>query len=225
MARVKKKSHERLTDTNVQHVIDLLRPKEKDKKPITKKEACNLLNIAYNTTRLQKIIDEYEERKAFVARRKAENKGKRASKSEIAQCITETLQGESIAAIAKSLFRSPGFVNGVLNRVGVPRRGASASDRSKVGWIPERCISERFVPTEIVWSAKYHAPAVIKKELPYDERYLGHCYQIYVIEQIDSSESFFPFIERGGFNAFCPFYDLGKLEHLEQFGIDLKNIS
>ena len=36
--RVKKKSHEKLTDTNIQHVVDLL----KDDDPITKKEACSM---------------------------------------------------------------------------------------------------------------------------------------------------------------------------------------
>ena len=29
--------------------------------PITKKEACGILNIRYNTTRLKKIIDDYLE--------------------------------------------------------------------------------------------------------------------------------------------------------------------
>ena len=51
--RVKKKSHEKLTDTNVQHVVDLLKGED----PITKKEACSILNISYNTTRLTNIID------------------------------------------------------------------------------------------------------------------------------------------------------------------------
>ncbi len=52
---VKAKSHEKLDSTNVQKVIDLLGGDE----PITKKEACEILNIRYNTTRLQRIIGEY----------------------------------------------------------------------------------------------------------------------------------------------------------------------
>ena len=49
---VKKRSHEKLTDSNIQHVIGLLNAKS----PITKKEACSILNISYNTTRLGTII-------------------------------------------------------------------------------------------------------------------------------------------------------------------------
>ena len=39
---VKKRSHEKLTDSNIQHVIGLLNAKS----PITKKEACSILNIS-----------------------------------------------------------------------------------------------------------------------------------------------------------------------------------
>ena len=56
---VKKRSHEKLTDSNIQHVIWLLNAKS----PITKKEACSILNISYNTTRLKTIIEEFVEKK------------------------------------------------------------------------------------------------------------------------------------------------------------------
>ena len=46
---------------------------QKKEKPITKKEACEVLSISYNTTRLNKIIAEFEERQEYVAKRKATN--------------------------------------------------------------------------------------------------------------------------------------------------------
>ena len=55
--RVKKKDYENLTATNIEKVISHLRADS----PISKKEACAMLNIAYNTTRLQNIIDDYED--------------------------------------------------------------------------------------------------------------------------------------------------------------------
>ena len=58
MPRVKKKDHENLTAANIERVISELRADS----PISKKEACSMLNIAYNTTRLQNIIDDYEDR-------------------------------------------------------------------------------------------------------------------------------------------------------------------
>ena len=83
--RVKKKSHEKLTDTNVQHVVELLKGDD----PITKKEACSILNISYNTTRLTNIIDEYLERLDYKNKRKAQNKGKPARRDEIIRVIEE----------------------------------------------------------------------------------------------------------------------------------------
>ena len=56
--RIKRKSHEKLTDVNIQHVMGLLQAES----PITKKEACSILNISYNTTRLNSIIEEFVEK-------------------------------------------------------------------------------------------------------------------------------------------------------------------
>ena len=224
MSRVKKKEHEKLSKANIAYVIGLLNPKEG--KPITKKEACSILNITYNTTRLAKIIDDYNEKEAFIEKRKAQNKGKRASEEEIRQVIQEYLRGDPISEISKSLFRSAGFVRGILNKVGVPQRPTTMEGRTKFCLLPERCRSDKFRDGELVWSAKYHAPAVIKRWYAnYEDKYASDCYQIYVMEKVDSSDSFFPYVEHGGFNAFALAYDLGKLEHLEEFGIELKNIT
>ena len=51
---IKTRKHENLTETNIQHVMELLNADS----PITKKEACSILNISYNTTRLNKIIED-----------------------------------------------------------------------------------------------------------------------------------------------------------------------
>ena len=118
MPRVKKREHEKLTSSNIQHVINLL---EGDK-PITKKEACAILNISYNTTRLSKIIDDHKENIAYREERKNKNKGKAASDYEIKEAITMYLKGENVSNIAKSLYRSAGFVRAILDRIGVPTR-------------------------------------------------------------------------------------------------------
>ena len=71
---IKKRDHEKLTDSNIKHVISLL----ESEKPITKKEACAILNISYNTTRLNTIIEDFKDRKETEEKRKAERKGKAA---------------------------------------------------------------------------------------------------------------------------------------------------
>jgi len=67
VARVKVKDSEKLDPSNIRHVINLL---ESDK-PITKKEACSLLRISYNTTRLGNIITGYKERQEIIKRLRA----------------------------------------------------------------------------------------------------------------------------------------------------------
>jgi hypothetical protein len=220
MAKVKRKEYENLSDENIKKVIFLL----ESPKPITKKDACSRLKIAYNTNRLQRIIEEYKERQEYIAKQKAKRSGKKATKVEIQEAITEYLNGENYSTIAKGLFRSSGFIRGIIERVGVPQRPTRKDDRTRVECLPDTCLSEEFSSGEIVWSAKYHRPAKVIKEVDNTPKYLGKVYQIYVIEEIDSSESLFPHVMRGGFNAYQPAYDLGKLEHLEKYGIDLHKI-
>ena len=228
MARVKKREHEKLTSSNIQHVINLL---EGDK-PITKKEACAILNISYNTTRLSKIIDDHKENIAYREERKNRNKGKAATDYEIKEAITMYLKGENVSNISKSLYRSAGFVRAILDRIGVPTKPASVDERLETSYLPENCVAETFEKGELAWSAKYHAVVQITHEITpeyaqkhkgvgstnYLEKYGSRCYGTIVREQTD---------ELGmpqGFFAFDLAYDLGKLDHLEKFGVNLSAI-
>lgn len=231
---VKKRSHENLSDTNIKKVIDLLG----QDKPITKKEACEILNISYNTKRLQNIVDEYQERIEYVARRKKQNRGKPASDMEIKEIIEDSLNGEGITNIAKGLFRSPAFVRGVTERVGIPQKASNAEERAIVCDLPDECMADSFEEGEVVWSARYHAPAIIRKELSpeyvaknpglgntdYEKKYGAKCYNIYVKEDVDSEDTYFSTVEKGGFQATAAAYDLGKLSHLEKYGVSLKEL-
>ena len=213
--RVKKKSHEKLTDTNIQHVIELL---DSDS-PITKKEACSILNISYNTNRLANIIDEYSERVEYKSRRKAQNKGKPARQDEIVRVIEDYLDGDSIMEIASHIFRSPSFVKGIIDRVGVPQRASVEQMKKGTPILPEACIAEEFEVGEVVWCPQYNAAAeVIKehKEAYYENTYKCRAYQVYVIKTSEFDQVF-------GFYADQLAYDLGRLRHLEQYGIDVKS--
>ena len=152
MGRVKKKDYENLTATNIEKVISQL---NKDQ-PISKKEACAILNIAYNTARLQRIIDDYEDKKLYREKRKAQNRGRAATSAEISEAVEQFLGGDSIAEIAKGMYRSSGFVKAIIQRVGVPQKTDQAID-----YLPEECVAEDFAPGELVWSAKYHGPRFV----------------------------------------------------------------
>jgi len=236
---VKKKEHENLSKENIKRVLSLLSPTD-GSKSISKKEACEMLNISYNTTRLDKIIEEFREREQYIAKRKASNRGKPASNTEIAEAVTSYLQGSSISVIAKSLYRSPAFIKNILDKVGVPERPSNKEGKLEYDYIPEECASENFKKGEIVWSARYHSVARIEEELTqeyqarhrgmgttdYEKKYGTKCYSVYIMKEmhVDSSDSFFPRVESGGFHAYALAYDLGKLEHLKQYGVDLTRL-
>lgn len=221
MARIKKKEHENLSDSNIQKVITLLEAE----KPITKKDACQILNISYNTTRLAKIIEEYKERLEYVAKQKAKRRGKAATNIEIQQAVEDYLSGDNYATIAKRLFRSSGFIKAIIERVGVPVRPTGEDAKRGTDMLPDRCIAEEFLAGEIVWSAKYHRPAKVIKEVYSKGDYLGRVYQIYVLEEVrDDPPPWFANVRAGGYYAYQPAYDLGKLEHLEKYGVNLEKI-
>lgn len=230
MKRLKKKEHENLSDTNIQKVISLL----SGDSPITKKEACSILNIAYNTTRLQKIIDDFLETKAYREKRKSQNRGKAATREEVADTITRFLSGDPISEIAAGLYRSSGFIKSIIERVGVPQK-----EEGQYDYLPEECVAESFEKGEIVWSAKYHGPAIIRAELSvdyqaeragyqdvnYEKKYGAKAYNIWVIEKVDDDYSDrWTTATGGGFSSTQLAYDLGKLSHLKEYGVNLSRI-
>lgn len=231
---IKKRDHENLSDSAIERVIKCL----SQDKPITKKEACNILNISYNTTRLNRIIEDYRERQEFIKTRKAANRGKPASDLEIAEAAALYLQGVSISEIASGLFRSPSFVKSLIERIGVPQKPRK-EDRVAIEYLPDNCCAESFEENEIVWSARHHAIARVQKELTnafvssqkgmnntdYESKYAAKVYQIYVLENVDSEGTYFPGVTTGGYHAYAPAYDLGKLVHLKKYGVDLSRLS
>ena len=229
MARIKKKEHEKLSTSNVQHVADLLAAE----KPITKKEACAILSISYNTTRLAKILKDHEENKAYKEERKNRNKGKAASDYEIKEAATMYLKGSTVTDIAQSLYRSAGFVKAILERLGVPTKPSSIEERMRVAYLPENCVAEEFAPGELAWSARYHSIVEIQHELSpeyalnkkglvdgmdYEKKYGSKCYATSVRECTDDMGN------PQGFFAFDLAQDLGKLSHLEKYGVNLEAI-
>jgi hypothetical protein len=157
--------------------------------------------------------------------RKSQNRGKPAQDTEIATAIVDCLKGVPVSDTAKTLFRSAGFVKAIIDKLEVPHRPTNPEERNHIGWIPEGCVSETFQPGEVVWSAKYHRCAVVRKEVPgYEDIYSSKCYAIYLIESVDAEGSLFEFIEKGGFNAYALACDLGKLEHLKEYGVDLLSL-
>ena len=178
------------------------------------------MNITYNTTRLNSIIQDFEDKLNFRAKRKAQLKGKPASKDEIKSAIQSYLRGESVSEISQGMYRSAGFIRAILDQVGVPTRPVAIEERKGCAFLPDQCVAEEFTEGERVWSAFYHAPAIVGKQYEdpmYEEKYAGKCYSIYILEESES-------LNVGGYHGASIAYDLGKLTHLEQHGIDTTKI-
>ena len=203
-------------------------------KPISKKEACAILKIAYNTTRLEKIIEEYHDTKQYRKRRRESLRGTLATRDEIADTIQSQLRGDPITDTSKRLYRSVPFLRNIINKVGIPSRGSNELERSTTAELPEQCLADEFRVGDIVWSAKYHCAAKVKAEyskeycnskkglqyVDYENKYGSKCYSIFVNQPSED------FNEAGsGFYANSLAYDLGTLTHLIEYGVDLENIS
>jgi hypothetical protein len=218
MARVKKKEHENLSDSNIKKVIELLEAKQ----PITKKHACEILNISYNTTRLNNIIEGYKHKKEIEAKNRKAKRGKPATKDEISDIIREYLNGTSISEISKDIFRSSSFVSNIIDRVGVPRK-LTKEEMKENHLLPDQCMAYEFKYGQIAWSAKYNAPCEVREELQntdtvnYEEKYGCKCYKIYVVSRVEEPVPGFSAVEIGGYNAISPASELGDLTHLIEF--------
>ena len=204
MARVKVKDSEKLDPSNIRQVMNLL---ESDK-PITKKEACNLLRISYNTTRLGNIITGFKERQATIKRLRARNYGKPATEQETVRAIEEYLDGEPLYKIAESMYRSSAFIKGIMERNNVPVRTTSHSYfHPKL--LPDEVLTEDYELGELVWSAQYNHTAEItvrqdKEDIHYP------CYGIQVLGDYSK-------------HAYVPWYELGSLRHLQQLGVKIND--
>lgn len=196
---------ERMTDTNIAKVIAMLETPADGEKPWTKKEACQFLGMAYNTTRLGTIINTFKEKQARDAKRRAEKRGKPASQDEIVYAIQTYINGEPIDAIAKSLYRSAQFVKSILERNHVPIRAAS-HDYFRPELIPEGATRDRFAVGEVVYAARYDSTARIEGEVKNDPQH-GWVYRCWLLS--DKWQQF----------CYQPASELASLEHLRKLGV------
>ena len=200
MATRTTKENDLLTDANIERVIAGLVATPR----MTKKDACAVIGIAYNTTRLDSLIEKYLDKKSRDASRRAALRGKPATSEEIAYAIQEYLEGSTIDAISKSTFRGPTFIKAILEKYDVPVRNTS-TDYFRPGLIPDGAVRERHTIGEVVYSARYDSTARIDTE-QHDPRY-GWIYRIWLLS------------DKWMQSAYQPAEELASLEHLRKLGV------
>jgi hypothetical protein len=200
--RIKKREGENLSNENVRKVIFLL---ERENNKITKKEACELLNIPYNTTRLGTIIENYKVEAENTKNLRAKRRGKPPTNDEIANVIKSYLEGSPVSSISDRLYRPPYFVNNILITYGVPIREPGATFFKKVSFIPDSAVKEEFSVNEIVYSARYHSLARIVNT--FTDKKKQKVYSIYILGDDNK------------FMAYQPAYELASLDQYKSLGI------
>jgi len=206
MATRKKSATEEdlMTESNIIRVIRLLEPSEEGVKPITKKDACQILGMAYNTTRLGTILEEFKKTQARNAERRAALRGKPASREDMVFIISEYLNGETIDAISKMTYRSPSFIKNILETNAVPIR-IPGSTYFTPELVPEGAMRDRFKVGEVVYSARYDSLARIDTETK-TEKY-GYIYRVWLMAD--------KWLQAANQEA----YELASLEHLRELGV------
>ena len=162
--------------------------------------------MPYNTTRLATILENYKEKKAKDAERRAALRGKPATSDEINFVIQEYMEGATVDSISKSLYRASGFVATILDKYEVPSRAAS-QDYFRPELIPEGAMRDRFTVGEVIYSARYDSCARIDKE-SHDPRY-GWIYRIWLLS------------DKWLQSAWQPSEELASLEHLRKLGVKI----
>lgn len=198
---------ERMTEGNITKVIGMLEPVEgSDRKPWTKKEACAFLGMAYNTTRLAKVIEDFKAKKERDAKMRAAKRGTQVTPDEVVYIISEYLGGETIDSISKMSYRSPQSVKAVLTNNAVPIRGVG-NNYFNPELIPDGAVRDRFNLQEVVYSARYDSLARVDKEDIHTHH--GFIYRVWLMS------------EKWLQSAWQPAEELASLEHLRKLGVKL----
>jgi hypothetical protein len=154
------KNGEDFSATKIEEVIGAL---NKDK-PITKKDACAMLGMAYNTARLNKIIEEHDERKTYHERRRKELKKIPLTTEDYSFIVSSYLEEANLTIIAETTHRSLTVIKRVLERFNIPLRSTSTSYQNPI-YLADDSISEEYAKDDLVYSSRYDEPAYICKKL------------------------------------------------------------
>ena len=194
---VKVRAHENLDDDNIKLVMGLL----EQEKPITKKAACQQLNIAYNVKRLGSIINSYVEKIETRKRLFASNRGAVWTDLDTKQLVISYLKGASVSTLSSSLFRSNGAIKKKLELCGVPLRNTDATYFNPE-LLPDGCAKEDYDEGELVWSSRYCCVVEVDRLFQVHKDH-GNVYSIWIYGKYNQS-------------GYQPWYELGDLPILKQ---------
>lgn len=193
---------DRLTDANLEKVSKLLT----GEKPITKKAACEILGITYNTTRLDELIKKYKDKLAYRESMYAKKKGTQPEMGEIVDIVTSYLQGDSMTDISARNFRSPTFIKTILKDTGTPLREMDSS-YFKPPMLEDEVLKREYKIGEKCYSARYQSLAEIISV--HTNKDGDQVYSIWL-----ESEDWLQY-------AYQPWWELASLDKIRSFGVKI----
>ena len=157
MRKVKLKAGEDLSSANIIKVMEYL-----EETKSTKKKACEILGISYNTSRLANIITEYTEGVDRDKRLRAKKRGKRVDEKEAAAIVEDYLSTGSMQAVSDMHYRSVALIKSTILKYGGDFL-APKTDYFNPQLLPDDSVRNDFKKGEMVWSARYNCLAEVSR--------------------------------------------------------------
>jgi hypothetical protein len=188
-----------IEESKIKLVIQKLEDAEK---PITKKEACSILGITYNTTRLANIVEEYKQKKETEKKLKSIIRKTAPSEAELKEIIEGYLNGEPYSEISSSTHRSVGQIKRILESFNLPERQSGADYFNNILFLDSASIADNYSPGDLVFSARYNSLAEIVKEVGIHADH-GTCYRIFCFgkEQQYAHQPYYELLDLRELNA------------------------
>ena len=152
-----------ITEAKIRQAIWMIKAKK------TKKSICEHLGIAYNTKRLDAIIQEFHDKQAREAELKKKARTKKFTPGEKQVIADAYLSGETQSAIARQYYISPQRVKNILMEMNVPIRARGKGKAAKVDHVVQD-LEVRFNAGDKVFLAGENAFAEVREV--YDEEWL-----------------------------------------------------
>lgn len=137
----------------------------------TKKFVCEFLGIAYNTKKLDALIEDFHKRLEREAELKKAAKTKVFTQKEKEAIAKQYLAGEAQSVLAKQYFISPQRIKSILMEMNTPIRGRGKNSEAKVDHIVQD-LEVKFKAGDKVFLAKYNCFAIVHQV--YDEEYIEY---------------------------------------------------
>jgi len=154
-----------ISETKIRQAIWMIKAKK------TKKSVCEHLGIAYNTKRLDAIIQEFHNKQEREAELKKKARAKVFTKTEKQAIADSYLGGETQSGIAKQFYVSPQRIKKILLEMNVPIRARGKGKAAQVDHVVQD-LEVKFGINDKVFLAEENCFAEVREV--YDEDYIEH---------------------------------------------------